>query len=80
MTSHLSAPLMKILARLGATAVFALDKGVDITQDENIKRLRHYVRVEYLLDTENLLQDKDSPADKGLQTFKKLYDGRRLFR
>lgn len=80
LTSHLSAPLMKILARLGVTAVFALDKGVDITQDENIKRLRHYVRVEYLLDTENLLQDKDSPADRGLETFSRLYDRRLIFR
>lgn len=79
-TSHLNSYQLKILARLGVCVVFALDKGVDITQDINIKRLKRYARVEYLLDTEGLLQDKDSPVDHGMEIFKMLYERRRSLR
>lgn len=77
LTSHLSYCQFKLLLPLGATVVFALDSDVDITQDENIRRLKNYVKVEYLCDTEGLLDPKDSPTDKGSETFFRLYSERR---
>lgn len=76
LTSHLNPNQMKILARLGCRVVFALDKEVDIRKDRQIDKLRHYVNCEYLFDSGNLLDSKDSPVDKGKEIYKKLYDGR----
>jgi DNA primase len=80
LTSHLNPYQMKILVSLGCRVVFALDKGVDITEDQNIKRLKHFVKVEYLLDVGNVLPDKDSPVDQGCEVFQKLYEGRRTLK
>lgn len=74
LTSHLNPRQMKLLARLGVRAVFALDKEVNIKKDHNIDRLKQYVNVYYLCDKHNLLDDKDSPVDKGKEIFKQLYD------
>lgn len=35
--------------------------------------LKRFVNVEYLYDRKNLLDEKDSPVDKGEQVFKELY-------
>ena len=67
---------MLLLAQLGVRVVFALDKEIDIRQDRNIQRLKQFVGVEYLFDTENLLDAKDSPVDKGRDVFQKLYERR----
>lgn len=80
LTSHLNPDQMKILASLGCRAVFALDKDVRIRDDHNIKKLKQYINVEYLWDREDLLNEKDSPIDKGLEVFKKLYGQRILYR
>ena len=80
LTSHLNPSQMKILAKLGVRVVFALDKEVVIKKDHNINRLKQYVNVEYFLDKDNLLDDKDSPVDKGLEVFKKLYGQRLRYR
>ena len=61
----------------GARVVFALDKDVDVRKDHNIDRLKQYVNVEYILDTGNLLGEKDSPVDKGLSVFQALYKNRK---
>lgn len=76
LTSHLNPNQMKILARLGCRVVFALDKDVRITDDHNIQKLKRYVNVEYIRDTHNLLNDKDSPVDRGVNVFKTLYKQR----
>lgn len=76
LTSHLNPNQMKILARLGCRVVFALDKEVDIRRDKQIDKLRRYVNCEYLFDSSNLLEEKDSPVDKGEEVFKKLYGAR----
>ena len=76
MTSHLNPQQVKILAALGVRTVFALDQDVDPTKDHNIRRLSRYVRVEYLLDTDGLLGEKDSPVDKGREVFDALYQSR----
>jgi len=73
LTSHLSPNQMKILAKLGCRAVFALDKDVDIKKDHNINKLKQYINVEYIFDKDDLLGEKDSPVDRGLEVFAELY-------
>ena len=80
LTSHLNPGQMKILARLGVRVVFALDKDVKIKQDRNIEILRRYVNVEYIYDFKDLLDEKDSPVDKGAEVFSKLYETRIKYR
>lgn len=80
LTSHLNQNQMRILIGLGCRVIFALDKDVDVTKDRNINRLKRYVNVEYLSDTQNLLDDKDSPVDKGKETFLKLYNSKKKLR
>lgn len=80
LTSHVSTNQLKILARLGCRVVFALDKDVRIRDDHNISKLKQYVNVEYVYDYSDLLNAKDSPVDKGLEVFKKLYDKRLRFK
>ena len=79
LTSHLSQNQMKLLIQLGCTVVFALDKDVDIKKDRNIQKLVHYVNVEYIGDRDGLLDDKDSPVDKGKEVFEKLYANRKYY-
>lgn len=73
LTSHINVHQLKILAKLGVKVVFALDKDVKIKEDANIMRLKQFVNVEYIYDMLDLLDDKDSPVDKGLEVFSKLY-------
>ena len=73
LTSHLNPNQMKILAKLGCRVVFALDKDVRVRDDHNISKLKKYVNVEYIWDREDLLDEKDSPVDKGMEVFQKLY-------
>lgn len=80
LTSHLNQHQLKILIKLGYKVVFALDKGVDIRQDDNIKRLKQYIKVEYLNDANNLLEDKMSPVDRGQEVWDGLYERRMSYR
>lgn len=77
LTSHMNPAQMKILASLGCHVVFALDKDVDVSRDKNIRKLGRYVNVEYLYDVNNLIDEKDSPVDKGREVFERLYGERR---
>lgn len=76
LTSHLNPHQMKLLIQLGCRVVFALDKDVNVRNDHNIKRLKQFVKVEYLFDRNDLLDAKDAPVDKGQSTFQTLYEGR----
>lgn len=80
LTSHLNPNQMKLLAKLGCRVVFALDKDVRIMDDRNIRTLKDYVNVDFLIDRNNLLDEKDSPVDKGLEVFQKLYGERTRYR
>lgn len=80
LTSHLNPAQMKLLAKLGCRAVFALDKDVDIRKDFNIRKLNNYVNIDYLFDSAGLLNDKDSPVDQGEEVFRKLYSERRRYK
>lgn len=80
LTSHLSSnQLKKIVGLKCKNIVFALDKDIDIRKDKNIQRLRYYKNVYFLHDTNSLLDEKDSPVDKGVKVFKQLYDTRNKF-
>lgn len=76
LTSHLNPNQMKILAKLGCRVVFALDKDVVVRNDHNIRRLKQFVKVEYIWDKANLLDEKDAPVDKGINIWEQLYEGR----
>lgn len=80
LTSHLSPEQMKLLLKLGCRVVFALDKEIRIHQDHNIQLLKRFCNVEYLFDTQNLLEDKDAPVDKGENVFRTLYERRLRYR
>ena len=70
----------RALIALGVRVVFALDAEVDIRQDANIMKLRHYVRVEWVRNRDALLEPKDAPVDRGPAVFKKLYEERAVVR
>lgn len=76
LTSHLNPNQLNILIKLGCRVVFALDKDVQVSKDKNIQKLKQYVNVEYLWDYEDLLDEKDSPVDKGIDVFESLYNKR----
>lgn len=76
LTSHLSKTQTNLLIKLGFDVVFALDKEIQIRDDKNIKRLKQYVKVYYLLDRDGLLDEKDAPVDKGEEVFRQLYANR----
>jgi hypothetical protein len=76
LTSHLNPHQLIILAQLACRAVFALDKGVSIKDDENIRRLKRFIEIEFVWDMSGLLDDKMSPVDSGLEAWEKLYNSR----
>ena len=80
LTSHLNPNQMKLLIGLGCRVVFALDKDVSIREDHNITRLKQFVNVEYIWDGSGLLDEKDSPVDKGPDVGNKIYEGRLTWR
>lgn len=77
LTSHLNDWQLKILIKLGCEVVFALDKGVDVKADKNITRLRQFCPVYYIKDRSGMLNDKDSPVDKGREVFDSLFGEKR---
>ena len=76
LTSHLNTYQMRILLSTcnlnNVAVIFAFDKDVNIADDKNIRKLRSYLRVYYLKDKGNLLNEKDSPVDQGFDVFKEL--------
>lgn len=80
LTSHLNPQQLKLLVKLGVRVVFALDKEIRIKDDHNINKLKRYVNVDYFWDKRDLLDDKDSPVDKGKEVFKELYEQRIKYR
>lgn len=74
-TSHLSPRQMILLMKLGCNVVFMLDKEINIKQDHNIQTLKKYCNCYYYYDYKDLLEEKDSPVDKGKEVFNILYEG-----
>lgn len=77
LTSHLNPDQRKILMKLGVRIVLALDADVDVSKDEEIRKLLRFVRVETVTNEDGLLLDKMSPVDAGLATWKTLYERRK---
>lgn len=77
LTSHMNPHQLRILIQLGVRVVFALDKEIDVTKDNNIQKLIRFVKVEAIQDPDDLLDEKMSPIDKGLDVWNKLYEVRR---
>ena len=77
LTSHLNPLQLPILIKLGVNVVFALDKEVDVRDDTNIKKLCHFVKVDYIKDTEGLIGEKDAPVDAGEDVWERLYERRK---
>lgn len=76
--THSISPQQRIkLIQLGVNIVLAYDKDVkykEIMKDVNL--LKPYTNVSYIWDKHNLLDEKDSPIDKGLDIFLRLYNER----
>ncbi len=77
LTSHLNPLQLPILIKLGVRVVFALDNNVDVRQDENIMKLKRFLKIEYVRDTSKTLREKDAPVDFGLDFWNQLYNERR---
>lgn len=77
LTSHLSVQQFKYMIRFcnpnSIRIVFALDAEVNILADSNIQQLKKYTRVEWAKNRNNILEEKDSPVDKGVDNWKLLY-------
>lgn len=80
LTSHMTDDQLKILIRNGCDVVIALDKDIDPYKDDNVRKLSRYCRVYIAIDRHGLLDAKDSPCDKGVETWKKIYEERKLIR
>lgn len=72
---------LRLLLKLKVNVIFAYDKDVDITRDQAIwriiKKLKMFTSVFIITDKWNLLGEKDSPADKGEEVFRRLYKEKR---
>lgn len=77
LTSHLNVYQMKLLIKLSVDVVFALDKGVDVYEDKHILRMKPFAAISYIQDRWGLIEEKDSPVDKGKDVFIELYNKRR---
>lgn len=80
LTSHLNPQQLLFLIKLGIRVVFALDEDINISDDNNIKRLSRYVTIDYIYDKDKILESKMSPVDMGKDIFLKLYNERKRMR
>lgn len=78
-TSHLSKEQMQILLKLRVNVVVALDKDKNPREDKNLQNLSKYNKCFVIIDNNNLLKEKDSPIDCGIDVFKKLYEQKEIF-
>jgi DNA primase len=73
-TSHINEYQLRLLLELKCDITIAFDKGVLINDiKEQCKILNKFTNVYVMYDTEGLLQDKDSPCDRGLDIWNRLY-------
>ena len=72
---------LKIILSLGVQEVIiAFDK--DVTEDEvrnKCAMFYDYVKVSYIIDRWNFLEEKDSPVDRGLKKWRFMYNHRTIF-
>ena len=79
-TSKLADGQLELLVSTGISEViFAWDSDQDfksIIQDDKIKLLKKFTQVSVVRDTKGLLQDKESPVDRGEEVFRMLLESR----
>lgn len=78
LTNHLNEDQLKVLIGLGVEVTFAYDKGVDIMNDKNIRKLAHFSKVNCIKDEWSLLKEKDAPIDYGEKIWNFLYERKRV--
>lgn len=76
---------IEIIKSLGVTdVIFAYDKEIDDKINDKIKKVYKkcslIFNVYYIEDTDDLLKEKDSPLDRGLDVYRKLLDDRKEFK
>lgn len=76
----LSEQQANILVELDVEIIICMDKDVRLDEIlfmcEKIKSVSKDTKVSYIFDTQNLLGEKDSPADKGNKVFQELFQNR----
>lgn len=80
LTSHVNHHQFRILVGLGVDVVFALDKDVNIWEDEQIVKLKRYCNVSAVVCRDDRLDDKMAPVDAGREIWENLYAERRAVR
>lgn len=77
-TSHINNAQSAILVSLGVKeVVIAFDKGISLNEiRDNTRLLRRFTNVSVIIDKWGLLDDKDSPCDKGREVWEILYERR----
>lgn len=87
-TSNINEYQIQLLLQLKTDVVFALDKGIKVATKKitniknnkntyvNIGLLPKLTNVYVIEDKQGLLEDKDSPVDKGKEVWEKLYESR----
>ena len=74
LTSHLNEAQLKILIQMQCHCIFALDSDVDLRKDKNVQKLMKFCRVSWVKNRDNLLDEKESPVDRGPEVWANLYE------
>ena len=80
LTSHINKEQLDILIRAKCDVVVAFDKDAKPREDKNILGLTRFTKVYLALDRWGLLQEKDSPCDRGAEVWQKIYENKFLLR
>lgn len=79
-TSHINDEQLKTLIQMKLNVIVAFDKDKqkEIKNNYMIKKLSRFCKTYMIYDYNDLLDEKDSPVDKGLEVWKKLYNKKRI--
>ena len=76
--AHINTDMLKKILQLNVDVVLCFDKGLKEKQIQSqIDKLKMFTNVYIVEDRENLIKDKDSPIDSGIETWIKLYNSKR---
>lgn len=75
--SDASSQQIKLLKNMKCDIVLAYDKGIDLEKiKEKYGKLAMFRNIYAINDSENILKDKESPTDRGYETWKHLFDNK----
>lgn len=73
-TSSITKEQANTLIKTGKRICICMDKGISLPEIiERFKYLSRFTNTYVIIDRQNLLENKDSPIDKGIDVFKQLY-------